>query len=136
MLTRKFWVHWIADGGVIIEEVTLVFQNLEPHGPIPRHFSSGGLRKQWARLRRIAGVNKPLSKLRHTFASRVISAGASAGLVASIMGHRTTKMVDTIYGGFFEDYGHIHIATVLANLTNAAPALEFVESAAEETEPA
>lgn len=124
----------IAGGGAIIEEVTLVFQNLEPHGPIPRHFTSGGLRKQWNRLRKIAEVNKPMKQLRHTFASRLISAGASAGLVASIMGHRTTKMVDTIYGGFFEDYGRLHSATVLANLTNAVPALELIKS--EEMEPA
>ncbi len=109
-------VDVLASGGMRQESLRIVFQNYAIGGPIPRTFSSASIRKMWKKLRVKSGVDKQIRIARHTYASRMISAGQSMAVVAADLGHSSTQMIERHYGGIFDEYSRRHRQQVLDNL--------------------
>ena len=82
----------------------------------------GTLNASWTKAKRRAGTDPALRfhDLRHTFASRLIEAGADALTVKSLMGHASITTTYDVYGWLFPDQLDRAAAAVEAALTRAS----------------
>lgn len=72
-----------------------------------REFLAGSLSLRFRRLKRRLGLpeNFRLTSMRHTVASDMLRAGESTKMVADLLGHTSTRMVEKVYGHLLdEDY--------------------------------
>lgn len=114
LMDQKIWTNGLPEvevkvirkTGIFYEKCQFVFQNqLKLNEPCS--WTEQALSKQWITVQKAVGSQepKPLSIVRHTFASRLISVGASSYMVAQMLGHTSSKMVEEKYAGFFEELG-------------------------------
>lgn len=101
-------VEVIRKTGIQTESCRFVFQNqlkLEQS----RYWTDQAFSKQWItvqeKVKSMKGQSKPFTIVRHTFASRLISTGASSYMVAKLLGHTSSKMVEEKYAAFFKQLG-------------------------------
>ena len=73
--------------------------------------------KQWEKWLREAGVSyRAAYQLRHTYASRMLTAGCNEAWLASQMGHANTNMIATIYGKWIPEDNPNYIAQLAKKL--------------------
>jgi len=80
-------------------------------------FTSKRLVKAWRRIEGIAGLEAiELKSMRHTYASRMLSAGAYLSYIQHQFGHSSITTTEKYYARFVADLGRDHLKLVYKNL--------------------
>ena len=123
-ITRHKPAHQVTkqlrDRRQIIETCTFVFvPTIKNRNPIQTGcFTVDTLGGKWERLIKRAGIrHRTQYHTRHTFASRMLSAGANPEWVAFYLGHVDSKMVRTVYGAWIPENDGAETARVWHNLS-------------------
>lgn len=76
-------------------------------------------KKYLAWIKKNTGITFRLHALRHTFATRLLNNGAHPSVVAKLLGHTSTKMVEKHYGHLYEETLRSNIEQYLGRIQNA-----------------
>lgn len=91
------WEHWSPDG----KHHSFVFTS---HNKPRRPITPSGDRTQWKRILSSAGLPaSPPYRARHTAASEMIAAGIDLTVIAEILGHANTTILQKVYAHAIEE---------------------------------
>lgn len=110
-ITAMQKTHMIArslrDGRQVMEPCTFVITPVVTSRSPPQAicYTAFTLGDKWDRLVRRAGIRRRTQyHTRHTFASRMLTAGANPEWVGAYLGHEDSQMVRTVYGSWIPEH--------------------------------